>query len=141
MECEGRPLFNEEGGWAKLVTPHCGNWVLLQPNKVAQKIKWKLVEGDSGDPTTWLDVVERLFSLQLVKQALPSSCNSKEIELIQTPPPGWSLEADEELARFLVEQGGGPVVTDTAVQGSEYFTKIEASSAEVQCTCTVLYVY
>ena len=138
LEAEGLPMFNEEGGWMKLVTPHPGNWVLVQPSKVALKIKWKLLETSGAEPSNWLEMVERLFSLQLLKQALPSSCDSEEIRLLQVPPPGWSLEADEELARFLVEQGGGPNVLDSAIMGSEHIIKIEASSCEVS-TC-VLYI-
>lgn len=133
LECEGKALFNADGGWGKLISPSSGNWVLLQSTKITQKVKWKLKDDESGDPMSWLKVVERLFSLQLVKAALPDSYDSKEMAQLQTPPPGWSLEADEELARFLVEQGLMSL-TDTTVQGSEHFVKIEASSEEVSGT-------
>ena len=140
LDCEGQPVFNEDGGWAKLVSPHSGSWVLLQPSKMALKAKWKILDSDSGDPTTWLDIVERLFSLQLVMQAVPNSCDTSEIERLQAPPPGWGLEADEELARFLVEQGGTSSA-DGTVNGSEHFVRIEASSCDVSmptyltCVC------
>lgn len=50
--------------------------------------------------------------------------------LLQQPPPGWTLEADEELARFLVANNN-KYSSDVTAQGSEYLTKIEASSGEV----------
>ena len=129
LEVEGMPQFNDEGGWMKLVSPHSGNWVLVQPSKIALKVKWNILENNGTEPSNWFDMVEQLYSLQLVKQTLPSSCDSEETRLLQVPPPGWSLEADEELARFLVEQGGGLNSLDGI--GSEHIMKMEASSCEV----------
>ena len=80
---------------------------------------------------TWLDAVEQICSLQISHSELVGTSDESETNKLQQPSPGWTIEADEELARFLVEQsaknGGG----DVTAQGNEYLTRIEASSAEV----------
>lgn len=38
LEFRGRALFNQEGGWGQLITPHKNSWVLLQPSKNAVKV-------------------------------------------------------------------------------------------------------
>ena len=94
LEVEGMPQFNDEGGWMKLVSPHSGNWVLVQPSKIALKVKWNILENNGTEPSNWFDMVEQLYSLQLVKQTLPSSCDSEETPITASPAP-W------------VEPGGG----------------------------------
>ena len=51
---------------------------------------------------------------------------------IQHPPPGWSLEADEELARFMVQHAGKGI--NAGGVGNEFVKKTEASSSGVRDT-------
>lgn len=50
-----------------------------------------------------MSVVENNYMLQIVSSQLPSNAYSEAIAKLSTPPPNWSLEADEELVRFLVD--------------------------------------
>ncbi len=137
--CTGLPVFNVQGGWLKVTTP-CSGWVLLQP--VNKSVKGKLTvcgpdkkagekEGRRG-PTEWLKVVEQMCTLHIVKPPPLSNFDEEEMKKLQTPPPGWSLEADEELAYFLSQHGLDPNLLGTGAQGSEYFMKVEVSSEEDQ---------
>ena len=135
--CSGLAMFNSEGGWMKMTSPHNG-WVLLQPSKRGLKGTLKIAPGttsgkkssEAKEPVSWIKVVERMCSLQIVKSQQVSNIDEEESNLLQTPPPGWNLEADEELAQYLVkyldrsESGGlgGP--------GGEHFSRVEVSSEE-----------
>ena len=131
--CAGLPLFNAQGGWMRMTSPHKG-WVLLQPQKKPLKGKLKLQEGGKkkgdGWPTDWLKAVEQSCSLQIVKPPPLNNFDKEEMQRLQTPPPGWSLEADEELGQFIVKTASSIDLTSAGVQGSEYFQRIEASSEE-----------
>ena len=35
----GKPCFNEEGGWVQLISPHENLWILIQPAKAAVKVR------------------------------------------------------------------------------------------------------
>lgn len=130
--CSGQPIYNASGGWMNMVSPHKG-WVLLSPTKKAIKGKIKLAAASSKDekkdPNNWLKAVEQMCTLQIGKSLHLSNVDEEAMAELQAPPPGWNLEADEELAQFLTEyvinvditQGGG-------VQGSEHFTRIQVSS-------------
>ena len=127
--CTGQAVFNSCGGWMKMVSPNKG-WVLLNPTKKVIKGKIKAAPASSKDerrdPSNWLKAVEQMCTLQIGKSLHLSNSDEEAMASLQTPPPGWNLEADEELAQFLVEhvvnvdltQGGG-------VQGSEHFTRIQ----------------
>ena len=140
LTCTGLPVFNSQGGWIRMTSPHSG-WVLLQPAKKAIKGKLKIGKREMGEngggggkgPISWVKAVELMCSLQIIKTPLLSNHNSEEMLKLQTPPPGWNLEADEELAQFLFENqvsklGGGGVVG--GAHGSNHFVKIEVSSEE-----------
>ncbi len=133
--CTGLPIFTNEGGWMKIVTPYEG-WVLIQPSKWGIKGKLKHVSETSSSskkssdvPTIWLKMVERMCSLQIVKNQQISNCDEEEMTLLQTPPPGWNLEADEELAQYLTKY---LKISDmgSAGKGGEHFSKVEVSSEE-----------
>ena len=134
--CCGMPVFNDEGGWMKMVTPFQG-WILVQPTKKVIKGKVKLAStsatgkkpSDGKEPTNWLKVVERTCALQMIRSSQVSNIDEEESAHLQAPPPGWNLEADEELAQYLIkfsEKGD----TDIGVQGSQHFSRVEASSEE-----------
>ena len=80
-----------------------------------------------------MDAIEQTHSLQLAHPSLVAESCEEEMSKIQHPPPGWSLEADEELARFMVQQGGKATSTDPSSGGNEFLKKIEASSTQVCC--------
>ncbi len=132
--CTGIPLFTSEGGWMKEASPSEG-WVLIQPAKTPIKGTLKLISDTSSSkklsemPFSWLKVVERMCSLQIVKTQAISNCSEEEMMLLQTPPPGWNLEADEELAQYMAKHLTSPG-TSMSGQGSDYFTKVEVSSED-----------
>ncbi len=133
--CAGQPLFNSQGGWVKTTDP-CKGWVLVQPAKGSHKGKLRKVvppgcaeKGEESHP--WVKVVEQSCSLRLGKPLPLENYDEEEMKKLQVPPPGWSLEADEELSQFLVQQTAKLGHTgDGNVKGSEHFTKIEASTEE-----------
>ena len=148
LVCAGLPSFNAAGGWSKMTSPLVG-WALLQPMKTALKGKLKSVgkgeeggngggnngggkEGGRGMIYNWLRAVELMCPLQIV--SVPSLKNQDEdaMATLQTPPPGWNMEADEELAQFLVTNGaesrsGG---VSGRGKGREHFVDITVSSEE-----------
>ena len=65
--------------------------------------------------------------------------NVEEMEKLSVPPPGWNLEADEELAQFLIQNQliGGLMDDMHVAQGSEYFSSVEASSEQGQFGATI----
>ena len=80
-----------------------------------------------------MDAIEQTHSLRLAAQStLVADACQEEMTKIQHPPPGWSLEADEELARFMVQHAGKGI----NVGGGEnkFVKKTEASSVEVRDT-------
>ena len=130
--CSGQPLFNSQGGWMQMMSPHKG-WVLLQPQKTAMKGKVKLVkkqEEGKEEVIDWLRAVEQMCSLQLVKPPPLSNSDEEEMSKLRTPPPGWNLEADEELAQFIAKHVLNAELSGAGVTGCEHFTKVEASSEE-----------
>ena len=45
----------------------------------------------------WQNVVETSYMLHIVPPSLPPNCNTQAISHLNTPPPNWSMESDEEL--------------------------------------------
>lgn len=132
----GLPVFDDEGGWVKMVTPYKG-WVLVQPSKKTIKGKIKQLSastpdkkaGDLKEAVNWLKVVERVCALQIVRSQSFPNLDEEVSTRLQTPPPGWNLEADEELAQYLIKFSGASD-TGVGVHGNEHFSRIEASSEE-----------
>jgi len=141
--CKGMPFFNKSGAWVNTTSPHEG-WLLISPNSKSLKANVKLVpdsssgaggskkQSDKKDLTDWLKVVEQMCTLYLGKQPQLSNTYDEEMEKLSVPPPGWNLEADEELAQFLVNNQLISGIMDGmhVAQGSEYFLKVEASSEQ-----------
>ena len=127
--CSGQPVFDSAGGWMLMTSPHSG-WVLLHPFKKTLEGKLQVV-GDSSGPKTWLEAVEQTYVLRISRQSQLTNCCDEEMKRLQTLPPGWSLEADEELAQFMIKytQDGSEDRTGVS-KGSQHFTSIEASSAD-----------
>lgn len=152
LTCRGLPLFNSSGGWVKVLAPYHQGWLLLQPSTKYLKANIKVIppqnpstaspdepankkHPDKKEPTDWLRAVEQICTLHFGKQPQLSDQDEDEVKKLRIPPPGWNLEADEELAHFLVQFGANGVSgfgAGKGVQGNEYFTKIEASSEEDQ---------
>lgn len=134
--CSGQPVFNSRGGWMRMVSPHKG-WVLLQPIMKSLKGKVKLTSGGKNNtqentksPTVWMRVCEQECSLQIVKPPPLNNVLKEEVKKLQAPPPGWNLEADEELAQFLTQHVTTVELGRAGMQGSEHFLKVEVSSEE-----------
>ena len=132
--------FDSAGGWVAITSPLTG-WVLLQPMKTALKGTVKRVkrgEGEGGENGArgvvynWLKAVELVCPLQIVE--VPSLKNQDEetMATLRTPPPGWSMEADEELAQFLVANGGAESMGGAMCwgKGRENIVNIAVSSED-----------
>ncbi len=141
--CQGQPLYNSSGFWVKMISPHQG-WLLLQPTSQCLKATIKLISGSSScntgkknsdkkEPTDWLRVVEQMCTLHFGKKPEVANQDEEEMEKLRLLPPGWNLEADEELAQFLVKSESSNLASMGAgIHGNEHFTKIEASSEDEQ---------
>lgn len=151
ITCKGQPLFNSSGGWVKVISPYHQGWLLIQPNSKHLKVTIKVIppatpatstpeeatskkHSEKKEATDWLRAVEQVCTLHFGKQPQLSNQDEEEVQKLRLPPPGWNLEADEELAHFLVqfETSGLSGLGNAAVQGNEHFAKIQASSEEDQ---------
>ncbi len=99
-------------------------------HKFPLKAKWKIIKEQENEISSWIDAVEQTHSLRLAQTSLIADSCQEEMAKIQHPPPGWSVEADEELARFMVQHGGHGIIA-TGV-GNEFLKRVEASSGEVR---------
>ena len=154
LTCRGQPLFNSTGGWVRVQSPHQG-WLLIQPSTKNLSASIKLLpptdpssdkeqeeEEEAGgkakkseqkEPTDWVKVVEQMCTLHFGKQPQLSNLDEEEMGKLSVPPPGWNIEADEELANFLVQFASNNGLADgVGVQENEHFLKIQASSEEDQ---------
>ena len=68
----------------------------------------------------WQNVVETMYMLHILPTTLPSNADDFLIEQLRNPPPNWSLEADEELVRFLVDHCK---ITDQQMSGASKFVE------------------
>ena len=74
----------------------------------------------------WQSVVESSYMLHVVPPAPLANMDSQSVEKLSTPPPNWSMEADEELVRFLVEHSKGH---ETSIGGaSKYVSSVIVST-------------
>lgn len=146
LTCKGQPLFNSNGGWVKVTTPYQG-WLLLQPSNKSIKGAIKMLpppptlaapspstgkkHSEKKEPTDWLKVVEQTCTLHFGKQPQLSNQDEEEMAKLSVSPPGWNMEADEELAHFLVQfESNGGLPGGVGVQGNEHFSNVQASSEE-----------
>lgn len=90
-----------------------------------------MVKEEDNEIISWMDAVEQTHSLRLAQSSLTAESCQEEMTKIQHPPPGWSVEADEELAQFMVQQGGEGISSSANV-GNEFVRKVEVSSGEVR---------
>lgn len=146
ITCRGQPLFNSCGGWVKVISPSHQGWILLQPNNKHLKMSIKVIPAsvpaepankkhpDKREATDWLKAVEQMCTLHFGKQPQLTNQDEEEVQKLRMSPPGWNLEADEELAHFLVQFGyyGTGLAGGTGIQGNEHFSKVQASSEEDQ---------
>lgn len=155
---KGRSHFNKDGGWFQMISPHENTWILVQPSEKTIKVstsmltiksmsffllqaKFKIIKSDDKELLNWMDAVEQICSLQISRSALSDLSHAEDVQKLQQPLPGWSMEADEELARFLVEQCSNSLSSDGTARGNEYLTRIEASSADVSNNIIILYLF
>ena len=103
--------------------------------------KFKIIKSDDKELLNWMEAVEQICSLQISRSALSGLSHAEDVQKLQQPLPGWSMEADEELARFLVEQCSNSLSSDGTARGNEYLTRIEASSADVSNNIIILYLF
>ena len=146
---KGQTLFNSSGSWVKTTSPQEG-WLLIQPASKSLKTTIKIVSNSSSsqstssvssrkhsdkkEPSNWLSVVEQMCTLYFGKQPQLTNMDQDEMEKLIVPPPGWNLEADEELAQFLIQfqHSSGFVCGASVVQGGEHFVSVHASSEDDQ---------
>lgn len=127
--CSGLVVYNSSGGWMKMISPHKG-WVLLNPTKKAIRGKLKAAAGGAKDGkkelSTWIKAVEQTCTLQLGRSLQLTNADDEAMAVLQAPPPGWNIEADEELAQFLNEYVSRvDSVQGAGVKGSEHFSRIQ----------------
>ena len=136
LVCSGLPHFSASGGWVKMVSPSaqklCSGkevgWMLLQPKDKPHKGTFKIV-ADEKKYIHWLKVVERCHSLQVMESPPLNNTDEEMMGKLSNPPPGWNIEADEALARFLVQHDSFTTIA-AGTSGTECIENISASSEE-----------
>lgn len=148
---KGQPLFNKSGNWVKTTSPHEG-WLLIQPSSRSLKATIKVISGsltsqlsstssgsnkkqsDKKEACNWLRVVEQMCTLNFGKQPQLTNMDKDEMEKLFVPPPGWSLEADEELAQFLIQYqlSTGLMGGASGDHANKHFVSVQASSEDEQ---------
>lgn len=85
---------------------------------------------------SWQEAVEICYSLRVSEPPSLERYEDKEaVHQLSSPPPKWCLEADEELAKFIVEHG----INHEASLGniSRYVESVQVSSVSYTCICTL----
>ncbi len=80
--------------------------------------------------TNWLAVVEETHMLKLGSMRKISPSDDAAVKALQTVPPNWSLECDEELARFLFEKTDQ--VNELLGSNKQYINSVVVSSTAVR---------
>lgn len=78
--------------------------------------------------------------LHILPTSLPPNADEAAICRLSNPPPNWSLEADEELVRFLVDHcktydqqvGGASKYVESVTVSTVLYSKIQVSSVSLK---------
>ncbi|XP_077981106.1 E3 ubiquitin-protein ligase HECTD3-like isoform X2 [Glandiceps talaboti] len=128
LYASGEELCNNQGQWLKLTKKSLDQhfngcnvseaWVLLFDSKASNEDEAALIPAEKPQPNfvrqrifgaqpklinSWEGVVETKYSLQLKKNYRLSDGDEEAMTKLQTPPTNWTIEYDEELAKFLCE--------------------------------------
>ena len=85
-----------------------------------------------------MNVVENNYMLHIVPSQLPSNAYHEAITKLATPPPNWSLKADEELVRFLVDNCKN--VAQSIGGASKYIEQVTVSSVSCFLNSEIVFV-
>ncbi|CAB3977789.1 E3 ubiquitin- ligase HECTD3-like [Paramuricea clavata] len=141
----GEEYWNDEGLWLRLVpeslkkfdvdSNHSAGWVFIhsRDNKVKDEVDLATVNSKkkSTKPVlmNWEYAVDTYYSLKISQNAetLHGQADLEAMNKLKFPPQNWSLEADEELARFISQN---VTIQKEATLGnlSQYVESIEVSS-------------
>ncbi|XP_078574979.1 E3 ubiquitin-protein ligase HECTD3-like isoform X1 [Branchiostoma floridae x Branchiostoma japonicum] len=150
----GAELSNRDGEWIKLRQPALEQffpgknvtegWVLLHPalsssdetptlTRIPQEedksksSTYKELFGTSPPTLSrWEDVVEQVYALKLGQVSKVAPCDEEAVDALRSPPTNWTLEYDEELSRFLFENGDHENESLGSVK--QYVESLEVSS-------------
>ncbi|XP_070563097.1 E3 ubiquitin-protein ligase HECTD3-like isoform X2 [Ptychodera flava] len=148
----GEELCNNQGQWLKLTKKsldlHFNGcnvteaWILLFDIRASNEDEATLVSCEEVQPnfvrqrmfgaqpkliTSWEGVIEQKYSLQLKRNCRIADCDENAMQKLQTPPTNWTIEYDEELAKFLcehIQQGG-----ENLGSVSQYVESVDVSSS------------
>ena len=134
--CSGMPHFSATGGWVKIIPPsaqqYCSGkeqgWLQIQPKDKPHKGSFKVVK-EEKKYIHWLKVVECCHSLQMVESPPMNNTYDEMMEKLQNPPPGWNIEADESLARFLAQHDSFMTIA-SGTNGADCIESVTTSSEE-----------
>eukprot|EP00794_Sanderia_malayensis_P008206 gene8206-9086_t len=76
----------------------------------------------------WQDVVEDQYVLHIIPPKLPLNIDQQATKNLQTAPPSWSFDADEELVRFLSKNANAIEINHG--NAKRFIEKIELSSEQ-----------
>ena len=106
------------GGYVRYISPH----III--------IIYNLID-------SWLAVVEETHMLKLGSMRKVSPPDEIAVKALQAVPPNWSLECDEELAKFLFEKTDQ--VDEMLGSNKQYINSVVVSSSAVRyiqwCLC------
>ncbi|XP_038067988.1 E3 ubiquitin-protein ligase HECTD3-like [Patiria miniata] len=148
----GEEMCNNFGSWIRLSLQSCPDklnafdgkpgWLLRYDSKSSQDdppLLIPITEEEISEQrqmvfgkqqkviTKWLDVVEETLMLKLGAMRKIAPPDEGAVEALLTVPPNWSLECDEELARFLFEKTVH--IDELLGSAKQYVESVEVSSA------------
>lgn len=149
----GEEYWNDEGLWLRLVPDslekfdvkctHLTGWVFIhsRDNKVKDEVDLTTVTSKKKKTKpvipNWECAVDAYYSIKISPnvEMLHEQADIQAMNKLKFPPQNWSLEADEELARFISQNVN---IQKEATLGnlSQYVDSIEVSS-QSQYTCAL----
>lgn len=140
----GEDYWNDEGQWLRITSAtmkkfsseksDVSGWLFVhsRDRKVRGEVDIARVKPTKKSKKAvlenWESAVESFYSLNISRsKSLEQHADLEAVKRLKTPPPNWSLEADEELARFINQNN--TIQKDTILGNiSQYVESIEVSS-------------
>ena len=70
--------------------------VMMHVYLCCHQAKRKVTKKDENTILTWMEAVEKVCTMNISQAELPADVDQEMLSKIQDPPPGWSVEADED---------------------------------------------
>ena len=126
LTLKGLPLSKKEGTWIHVTDPRKG-WFVIEEQSSKDSSVFKLERSSKENSSSWIRAIDSSFGFSLSKEKVDHVSDQEWTEKLSNPPPGWSVEGDKELIKFLIDNDGKKNIGGTSQLG-EHCEKIEVSS-------------